>query len=172
MDVMKAIGERFSCRAYLEKEVEEAKLKRVLEAARLAPSARNMQDWSFVVVRDRETRRKLSDCAKGQKYVAQAPVVIAAVGTNIEYTMTCGHHTFLIDVTIAVDHLTLAAVEEGLATCWIGAFHEDQVRSLLGIPGTCRVVALLPLGYPAERAPKMKSRMALEEIVRRERWGG
>lgn len=170
MEVMDAIRRRFSCRSYRPQEVEQDKLNKVLEAARLAPSARNVQDWRFIVVRDARTRKRLSDCAKGQKYVAEAPVVVVAVGTKIDDKMTCGHPTFLIDVSIAVDHITLAATSEGLATCWIGAFYEDQVRALLGIPDHCRVVALLPLGYPAASAPPQRPRNPLEAIACFEKW--
>ncbi|HUT25169.1 MAG TPA: nitroreductase family protein, partial [Sumerlaeia bacterium] len=82
---------------------------------------------------------------------------------------TCGQLTYPIDVSIAVDHMTLQAVEEGLGTCWIGAFYEDKAKAILGIPDDVRVVALLPLGYPAEEPPP-RPRKALEEIVARERW--
>ena len=88
--------------------------------------------------------------------------------------MTCGQHTYPIDVAIAVDHMTLAAVEEGLGTCWIGAFYEDKVKEILGVPQTVRVVALLPLGYPAETANTAegvpKPRKPLEEIVVYDGW--
>jgi nitroreductase len=168
MEVMEAIRSRRSIRSFLEKEVEEEKLLRVLEAGRLAPSARNLQDWRFVVVRDPETRKRLAKAARDQEFVGQAPVVIAACGTS-DYIMTCGQYTYTIDVAIAVDHMTLAAAAEGLGTCWIGAFYEERVKEILGIPEGVRVVALLPLGYPAAR-PKPTPRRSLEEIVAYERW--
>jgi nitroreductase len=99
--------------------------------------------------------------------------VIVACGTS-DYVMTCGQLTYPIDVAIAVDHMTLAAVEEGLGTCWIGAFYEDKVKEILGVPQTVRVVALLPLGYPAEPAKMAqavsKPRKPLEEIVVYDGW--
>jgi len=150
--------------------VDDETLSRILEAGRIAPSARNGQPWRFVVVRDAETRARLCTCAKDQTFVGAAPVVIAAVGTNIDYVMTCGHHAYLIDVTIAVDHMTLAASSLGLASCWIGAFHEAQARRVLGIPEDCRVVTLLPIGYPAAGPPDRKSRKPLPEIVFDEKW--
>jgi nitroreductase len=171
MNVSEAIRRRRSVRAYLDKPVEQEKLERVLEAARRAPSAKNMQEWKFVVVRDKATREKLIDAARGQKFVGEAPVVIAACGTITDYVMTCGQLTYPIDVAIAVDHMTLQAAEEGLGTCWIGAFHEDKAKELLGIPKEIRVVALLPLGYPAESlAPREKARKPLSEIVLWEKW--
>ena len=169
MDVMEAIRSRRSVRAYRDAGVEEAKLQAVLEAARLAPSAKNRQEWRFVVVRDPETRQKLSAAANGQQFVAQAPVVIAACSTNGEYTMSCGNSAAQIDVAIAVDHMTLKAVEEGLGTCWIGAFQQDEAREILGLPKDANIVALLTLGYPAEEPPS-KSRKILAQIVCHETW--
>jgi len=169
MELMEAIRTRRSVRSYLDREVEEEKLGRVLEAARLAPSASNRQNWRFVVVRDPATRMKLSEAARGQSFVAEAPVVIAACGTETNYVMTCGQAAYTVDVTIAVDHMTLAAAAEGLGTCWIGAFYEDQVKEILGIPRDVRVVALLPLGYPA-KVPQPTPRKSLGEITAQERW--
>ena len=173
MKVMEAIAERRSIRSFSGRPVEEEKLLRILEAGRLAPSARNMQDWKFVVVKDPGLRRRLAEAARNQEFVAQAPIVIAACGTS-DYVMTCGQHTYTIDVAIAVDHMTLAAVEEGLGTCWIGAFYEDKVKGILGVPQTVRVVALLPMGYPAETANTAegmpKPRKPLEEIVVYDGW--
>ena len=172
MDVMEAICKRWSVRHYLDKPVEEEKLTRVLEAARLAPSACNLQEWRFVVVRSEDTRRKLMVAANRQKFVAEAPVVIVACAETDNYVMRCGQLSYPIDVAIAVDHITLKAVEEGLGTCWVGSFYEDEVRKILSIPPQIRVVQLLTLGYPAKEPPGKKSRKTLEEIMMWERWGG
>ena len=169
MQLMEAIKRRRSVRSYQDRAVEEEKLLRVLEAGRLAPSARNMQDLKFVVVRDQDLRRKLAEAARNQEFVGQAPVLIAACGTS-DYVMTCGQLTYPIDVSIAVDHMTLAAVEEGLGTCWIGAFYEDTVKEILQIPQSIRVVALLPLGYPAAEQAKPTPRKSLKEIVAYDKW--
>ena len=170
MTVHEAIQNRFSVRAYLDKPVEEEKLARVLEAARLAPSAGNRQEWRFVVVQDAATRAELMEAANGQAFVGQAPVVIAACAEGEQHVMTCGQLSYPIDVAIALEHIALAATEEGLGTCWIGAFKEDQVKKILGIPDNVRVVDLMPLGYPAAEAPA-KRRLTLEEIVKWEKWG-
>jgi len=163
MNVHEAIAARRSIRSYRGDPVEEAKLRRVLEAARLAPSARNMQEWKFVVVRDAELRKKLVPACKGQGFVSEAPVVIAACAVKHDHVMTCGQYAYPIDLAVGVDHMTLAAVEEGLGTCWLGAFYEDRVREILGIPSTVRVVAVLTLGYPAE-SPGPRSRKPFEEV--------
>lgn len=168
MDLMEAIRGRRSIRSFLDRPVEEEKLQAVLEAGRLAPSARNMQDWRFIVVRDRTTRLRLAEAARRQAFVGQAPVVIAACGTS-DLVMTCGQPAYVVDVAIGVDHMTLAAFSLGLGTCWIGAFYEDQVKQILGVPDGVRVVALLPLGYPAQ-APHTMPRKSLAEVVAYERW--
>ena len=169
MDVIKVIKERRSVRAYLDRPVERDKIQRLLEAARLAPSASNRQEWRFVVVTDRERRAALADAAADQAFVAQAPVVVAACAEHDGHMMRCGQLCYPIDVAIAIDHMTLQAVAEGLGTCWIGAFYEDAVKELLGIPKEIRVVELLTVGYPAE-PPRRLSRLPLESIVRWDRW--
>ena len=168
MDVRKAIQSRRSIRAYDSREVEEDKLVRVLDSGRLSPSAGNRQERRFIVIRDAKKRQLLSD-ARNQKFVAEAPVVIAACSVKTEYIMSCGQLAYPIDTAIAVDHMTLAAVEEGLGTCWIGAFDEKKVKEILNIPDNVRVVALLPLGYPSA-IPRPTSRKSLDEIVMKEKW--
>jgi len=168
MELMEAIRARRSIRRFMEKPVDEEKILAVLESGRLAPSAKNMQDWRFIVVRDQATRQKLAVAAKDQQFVAQAPVVIAACGTS-NYIMTCGQPTYAIDVTIALDHMTLAAASLGLGTCWIGAFYEDQAKKILGVPDDVRIVALMPLGYPAEE-PLPRPRKVIGDIMAWEHW--
>ncbi len=168
MEIMEAIRGRRSTRKFLDRPIEDEKLRAVLEAGRLAPSARNMQDWRFIVVRDEATRQRLAEAARNQEFVGQAPVVIAACGTS-NLIMTCGQPAYALDVAIAVDHMTLAAFSLGLGTCWIGAFYEDQVKKILGVPDEVRVVALLPLGYPAGPQPATP-RKSLEDVVAYEHW--
>ena len=164
MELTEAIRNRRSIRDYQDKPVPQEKLNNVLEAARLAPSASNRQMWKFIVVKESERRRELSRAAGGQAHIAKAPVVIAAVATMPEYVMRSGTPAHPVDLAIAVDHMTLAAVNEGLGTCWIGGFLQDEVRNTLNIPDKYRVVVLLTLGFPAT-VPEAKPRKALEEIV-------
>lgn len=170
MDVYDSIHIRKSVRSYLDKPVEKEKLDRVLNAVRLAPSAGNRQEWRFVVVADPEKRRRLAEEAAGQRFIAEAPIVIAACAETDGKIMRCGQACYPIDMAIAIDHLTLAAVAEGLGTCWIGSFDPDTVRQILGIPEEIVVVELLPLGYPKDPGPVAKSRLPLETIVRYEKW--
>ena len=169
MDVSEAIRKRRSIRKYQARKVENDKIERVLEAGRLAPSAKNLQEWRFIVVRDDGRRRRLAEAAKGQTFVGEAPVVIAACATMTDYVMTCGQLTYPIDLAIAVEHMVLAAAAEGLGTCWIGAFYEEEVKKVLNVPPQVRVVALLPLGYPDE-SPAPRPRKEMEEIVAFETW--
>jgi nitroreductase len=164
MELMEAIARRESIRSYEDRPVPEEKLLKVLEAARLAPSASNRQRWKFIVVREAERRRQLSRATGGQRHVAQAPVVIAAVSTMPEYVMRCEVPAYPVDLAIAVDHMTLAAVNEGLGTCWIGAFSQEEARTVLGVPDDCKIVTLLPLGFPRQDR-REKVRKPLAEIV-------
>ena len=170
MDIYQAIRTRKSVRSFLNKDIEEDKLQRILEAVRLAPSAKNTQEWRFVVVRDRQKREQLARAADNQTFVGEAPVVIACCAETDKRVMRCGLECYPIDVAIAIDHLTLAAAAEGLGTCWIGAFESERVKQILGIPQEIIVVELLILGYPQDPAIKEKSRLKLAEIVHYEKW--
>ena len=169
MELYEAIRTRYSVQAYQAKSVEDDKLARVLEAARLAPSGSNRQPWKFVVVRDAETRAKLAVACNNQKFVGQAPVVIVGVGLMPDRSMSCDVPGDPVDVAIALEHIALAATAEGLGTCWIGAFKQDQVRQAVGVPETAKVIEVMPLGYPAD-AIRPKDRKPLEEIVSHEKF--
>ena len=169
MALLKQIQQRYSARSYQRRPVEKEKLEIILQAARLAPSANNKQEWRFLVVQDADTRKKLCIAANKQAFVAEAPVIIVCCSAISDNVMRCGHLAYPIDVAIAMEHMALQAVEEGLGTCWIGSFYEDQVKAVLGIPPPVRVVELMAMGYPAD-APRDKSRLPLEQIVCHERW--
>lgn len=164
MDVFTAISQRNSVRAYKTAGVEEDKLKKILEAARLSPSASNRQEWKFIIVKDKETRKKLANAAFGQSFIGEAPVVMVACGTESKSVMGCGQPTHTVDVSIACAFMILQAYELGLGTCWIGAFKEDAVKNILKIPKEVRVVAMIPLGY-SDEPPPPKDRKSLDQIV-------
>ncbi|MEK7448032.1 MAG: nitroreductase family protein [Planctomycetota bacterium] len=171
MDIYETIKKRRSIRKYKPDPIPDDKFNRIMEAVRLAPSGKNGQPWRFVIVRDNRLKEELVQACKGQTFMAEAPVIIAACGSDAEsYQKQGGYMTsMVIDVSIALDHLTLAATAEGLATCWIGAFSEPEVKKLLNVPDNLRVVALTPLGWPAEEPP-VKSRKSLKEIMFFERF--
>ncbi len=173
MDIYEAIKTRTSVRGYRSTPVEDDKLKRILDAARLAPSGKNGQPWTFIVIKDLETRKKLVEACKGQSYIGEAPVVVAACGREeLAYRKMGGYWNSLpVDIGISLEHLMLAAAAEGLGTCWIGAFIEGDVREILGIPAEVKIVALTPVGYPKGERVTMP-RKPLEEITMHERWGG
>lgn len=164
MDLFSAIKTRRSIRSYLPKDVEQEKLAKVLEAARLAPSGANRQAWKFVVVREQSLRKELAGITRGQNFIADAPAVIAAVATDPGVTTGSGEPAHRIDIAIAVDHMTLAAHALGLGTCWIGAFDQRGAERVLGVPGSAEVVILMTLGYPAAEGV-FKGRKTIEEIV-------
>jgi nitroreductase len=163
MTVEKAIAERRSVRSYAPKPVEEDKLLAVLDAGRLAPSATNQQTGKFILVRDPEKLRLLLEASEGQRCVAEAPAAIVACATG-DREMLCGQRTAPIDTSIAFSFMLLRAHELGLGTCWLGRFRADAVKSALGIPEGAEVVAVTPIGYPAE-TPGARPRLSLGEVV-------
>lgn len=151
MDVFDAIRTRRSVRSYSPRPIPPEVLERMRQALRCAPSACNFQPWHFIFVTDAELRQKVAEAANSQLWMAQAPLIVAACGfPDQAYKRVGGYgNSVEIDIAIALDHLTLAAVAEGLGTCWIAAFSEKKVKRLLEVPDPVRVVAMTPLGYPA-----------------------
>lgn len=166
MSVLETIRMRRSVRRYRKDPIPEEALFRVMEAARLAPSGKNLQPWKFIIVKDQELKERLAQASFGQHFIAKAPLVIVACGFPDKCYAHMGRYmkSWPVDVTIALEHLILQAQEEHLGTCWIGAFEEKQVKSILDIPEEVRVLALTPLGYPDE-SPPFRRRKNLEEII-------
>jgi len=168
MKVLDAIVKRYSCRSYEDRAIESEKLDLIYEAARLAPSAKNLQDWRFVAVTDPGLKAQVAAAANNQMFIAKAAIIL--VGCSVcKETMRCGQRIAPIDVAIALDHLCLQAAELGLGTCWIGSFYPDKIRPILGIPQDVEIVELMAIGYPAS-PPKPRSRLPVEAIVRHEKW--
>ena len=155
MDVLEAIRTRRSVRAYSSKPIPADVMNRMRQALRFAPSACNFQPWRFILVVDEKLRRDVAQAANGQLWMAAAPVTVVACGLPDEAYKKMGGYgnSADVDVAIALDHLTLAAAADGLGTCWIGAFDEEKVKELLGVPKPVKVVAMTPLGYP--EAPEL-----------------
>jgi nitroreductase len=170
MELYEAIRARKSVREYLDRPIDDALLGRIMEAARLAPSARNGQEWRFVAVRDRATRLRIAVEAARQPFIGAAAVILACCAETDGRIMRGGQAAYPIDVAIAMDHLSLAATAEGLGTCWIGSYDEALVRSILDIPEAVRVVELMSLGWPADPTPVAKSRHPMATILMEERW--
>jgi nitroreductase len=168
MTVSEAIRKRYSCRSYEQRPIEKEKLEQLFEAARLAPSAMNKQDWCFVVVTDKTMRHKIAKATNKPEAFEKAAAIIVAC-SNSNHVMRCGQAIGPIDVSIALEHIALQAVELGLATCWIGSFKPEDVKTPLDIPSDIAIIELMALGYPADKAPK-KSREPVEKIVCYEKW--
>jgi nitroreductase len=169
MDFSDLIQKRYSVRAYKRDPVEDDKLREVLEAARLAPTAANRQAIQFIVVRTEGREAELGRIYKADWFV-QAPLVICACGIPAEnWVRSDGKNYNDVDVAIAMDHLILAAADLGLGTCWIGAFDPQAAREVLDLPDGVVPIAFTPLGYPADE-PGPKERKSLSELVRYERW--
>jgi nitroreductase len=166
MSVLDVIRQRRSVRVYRPDPIPEEALQRLLEAARLAPSGKNLQPWKFVLVQDDPIKKKLARACNQQAFIADAPLIIVACGFPDECYRAMGRYmrSWPVDVTIALEHLILQAQEEGLGTCWIGSFEEEEVKSLLNVPEHVKVLALTPLGYPGED-PQSRGRKPLEKIV-------
>ena len=154
MELAQVLSERRSIRKYRPDPVPEDKLRRLYEALRLAPSGNNQQPFNFIFVRDAVLRQQLAAQACHQSYIAQAPVLMVA----------CCEQGRSVDTAIAVDHLVLAAVNEGLGTCWVGWFERDAVRKILHIPDSLEIPILIPIGYTDEH-PAARPRKPWETLV-------
>jgi nitroreductase len=167
LDVLEAIKERRSVRAYTGKEVSDEDVERLIEAARWAPSAGNTQPWAFVVVKDAETKRKLSSATQ-QTLIKEAPVVIVVCADAARSSRVYGSRGEKLysiqDTAAATQNILLAAQELGLATCWVGAFRENEVAKAVKVPRNLRPVAMVAVGYPAER-PVAPRRRSFDEVV-------
>ena len=167
MDVFEAVQRRRSVRAYLKKDVPRELVMRILEAARLAPSAEAIQPWYFIVLTDQEKKDKIAKSGRFARFISKAPVVVVGCGDR-----EASPKWFKVDVAIAMEHMVLEATELGLGTCWVGSFSESLVKQVLKIPERFSVVALLALGYPAKKVDYLgklvhlvRGRKKLERIV-------
>jgi nitroreductase len=146
MELYDAVRARRSVRTFEEKPVPREVLGRLLEAARQAPSANNLMPWRFVIVTDPQIRAEIAASGAYGKFLARTPVAVVAIGNE-----EIAPKWYAVDTAIALEHVALAAVAEGLGSCWIGSFDEKTVMELLSVPDGQRVVAILALGYPKER---------------------
>lgn len=162
MEFIDVIRSRKSVRSYKNEDVEEEKLKQILEAARLAPSWANKQCWRYIIVNDKEKIQKL---ASGiiNSWMKSAKIVVVACADPKNSGTRNEMDYYLVDVAISMQHLVLAATDLGLGTCWIGGFDETKVKKILEIPEKIKVVAMTPVGYPSE--PRMRDRIS-RKIIR------
>ncbi len=169
MELIPQIAEWISTRNFTNESVDEDAITRILEAGRKAPSAKNRQPWRFIVISNDATRAQIESAAFGQEHVGQAPVIIAACTTNVDYRMPNGQWSYPIDITMAVSFMMLQATAEKLGACVITTFDEQKVKDVLTVPYSMRVVMLLLVGHPGER-PFPTQRKPLKRIVSYNHW--
>jgi len=161
-------------RAFTKEDVSEEEVEKLIDAARWAPSAGNIQPWEFIVVRKPETKRRLSTAALDQTFIEEAPVVIVVCANQMRSGRgygTRGIHLYCIqDTAAAIQNMLLAAFALGLATCWVGAFREEEAKKALNLPRGVRPVAIIPVGHAAEK-PMARLRKPLSDIIHYETYG-
>jgi nitroreductase len=170
LSVLGVIKARGSIRSYEDKPIPRQALLDILEAARMAQSADNRQPWEFIVVTDRVIKKKLVQAAGNQSFVREAAAVVICLANPRESASVGPFEGFLIDLAIAIENMALTAWDLGIGSCWIGAYNEEMVKSLLGVPRNLRVVSLLTLGYPDER-PGPRYRKEANEITHYQNYG-
>ncbi len=171
MDVFEAIKSRRSVRAFKKQTISSDEITKLIDAARWAPSAGNIQPWKFVIVEDPKIKHELSAAASDQTFIEEAPVVIVVCADQAQSAKGYGSRGAnlycLQDTAAATQNVLLAAHAMGLATCWVGAFQEEEARKVLNTPSGLRPVAIIPVGHPAEKPPA-RSRKPLGEIIHHE----
>jgi nitroreductase len=173
LEVLEAIKGRRSIRAFTSQPVSERDVEKLIDAARHAPSAGNIQPWEFIIVREPNVKRRLALAALNQTFIEEAPVVIV-VCANKEMSrsgyLTRGATLYCIqDTAAAIQNILLVAYALGFGTCWVGAFREGEVKRTLDIPEDIRPVALIPVGRPATE-PSQRSKRPFDEIVHYEKF--
>jgi len=163
VDVNAAIRARRSIRKYQSRELPKEIIEDLLDSARLSPSANNAQRWNMIVVTDQETKDRLVPASGGQKFVGTCSAYLVGVAEPGAYYST-------VDMTIALDHLTLRAVELGLGTCWVGDFEPEEVKRILGIPKDREVPICMTVGYPSV-SPAARKRKRLSDLFHSDKWG-
>lgn len=169
MELIPQIEEWTSTRNFTDQSVDVEALNRILEAGRKAPSAKNRQPWRFIVVKNEAIRSQIESAAFGQEHVGQAPLIVAACTTNVDYRMPNGQWSYPIDITMAVSFMMLQAAAEKLGACVITTFDEQEVKNILTVPYSMRVVMLLLIGHPAEKSFPTQ-RKPLKRIVSYDHW--
>ena len=169
MDFQELIRVRRSLRGYKSDPVSEDVLYRVLGAGRIAPTACNRQAFHLIVVTDAETRARMKDVYSRDWFHTAPVILVGCVEPAKAWQRADGFNAAVLDLGIVMDHIILAATEEGLGTCWVCAFDEAKAKEILGVPPDVRIIAMTPLGYSnAEPIPFARKR--LEELLHRERW--
>lgn len=171
MEFYEVIKSRKSIRKYKSDPIRDEVLTRILDAGRFAPSAKNIQPWKFIIIKDISIKQQLVSACRNQEFIAQAPIVVCAVALEkIAWGRMGGYwSSYPVDIAIALEHIILAATAEGLGTCWVGAYDEKEVKRILNIPDHVKVIALTPIGYP-DQTPETRPRKPLSDIISTDRY--
>jgi nitroreductase len=170
LDLFELLRKRHSVRNYQTRPVENKKILAILDAARLGPSAANLQPCHFVVVRNKKLRKSMK-AAYHEEWFLQAPVIIVGcVDPGKSWCRRDGEEYWKVDTAIAMQNLILASTELGLGTCWIANFDEDPVKKLLNVPDSIRIVAMTPVGYADEKQRSAVDRKPLKDMVHWDKW--
>ncbi|MBS7657286.1 nitroreductase family protein [Candidatus Bathyarchaeota archaeon] len=168
MEFFETVKNRRSIRSFTCDEILENEIKQLIDAARLAPSAGNVQPWNFIIVKNNETKHKLAKAALDQSFIEEAPVVIVVLADLNRSKLRYGNRGVNLyciqDTAAATQNILLAAVALGLGACWVGAFQEDMVKIILKIPEDFKPVAIIPIGKPAGKV-NMPQKRPIEEII-------
>jgi nitroreductase len=168
MELSEAIKNRRSIRAFKPQDIPDATVEKLIDAARHAPSAGNTQPWEFVIVRKKETKKKLARVAFNQAFLEEAPVVIVVCADENRSSMRYGNRGEALyciqDTAAATQNILLTAYSLGLGACWVGAFNENEAKKALKTPKGTRPVAMIPVGYP-NRTPSDRGRRTVNQIV-------
>lgn len=162
---LELVKQRYSCRSYQAKSVEQGKLNYIIECVRFSPSAVNKQPWQFRVVNDKADMAKLQECYNREWFATAPMYIICSILHNEEWVRSDGKHHGDIDIAIAVEHLCLAATEQGLATCWVCNFDAEKCKQLFSLTDNEEPAVLIPIGYAADES-KEKKRKKIDEILR------
>ncbi len=169
MDILPEILKRKSIHDFKIKPVDKEVIKRILDAGAKAPSAKNRQEWRFVVIQKDDVRKRIQDASFGQEHVGKAPVIITACTTNIDYRMPNGQLSYPIDLSFALSFMMLQAIHEGLGTCCISTFDEQEVKEILTVPFAMRVVLLLLIGH-IDKEPEPTPRKQSKRVFAFDHW--
>jgi nitroreductase len=168
MEFFEVIRKRRCVRKFKKMDVSDGLIEKILDAGRMAPSAGNLQSWYFVVIKDKETKKKLMRAAVFQKFISDAPVVIASCANTRRSSLAYGKRGrdlySVQDATIATQNMFLAATALGLGACWVGAFKEKKVQEILSLKKHFRPIAIMPIGYPSQKVDKKKKRRTIKKV--------
>ncbi|QEN05522.1 nitroreductase [Thiospirochaeta perfilievii] len=170
MAVIDLIKGRSSCRNFSDKSIDESIVNSIVEAGRLAPSAKNRQPWRFIIISEENRKNRLLEACFGADVIKTADKIVAVCTTNINYVMPNGQNAHDMDLSIATSFMMLQAEHEGLGSCIVTTYNEEMIRELLTVPFSMRVYCLLALGYKGDTAEIKKERKSFQDVHNMEHW--